>query len=899
MERAADNVLSAIDYSDIVHPNITFSSIEDVKDLLMSELQYEVNVNEGVTAGEYHSLSDSTGHIPWYRDKVAADAIEFKFWSRYKKYLLNIKGWGSETVNRLDEVTDDIIEKLEDPTIRNRPFDRRGLVVGYVQSGKTANFTGLINKGIDSGYKVIIILSGLHKNLRSQTQMRIDEEVIGRDTSDQAQVKRIGVATLQGESYINTVTFTTQDDNGDFNRGFAQQVGGIQPGTDRPMILIVKKNASVLRNLIRYFRESLETMGSDFVCQDENGSTLLNNLPLLLIDDEADQASPNTRPPENDNGELDPTAINNCIRQLLNLFNQKAYVGYTATPFANIFIHHDKSHSELGKDLFPSSFIISMEAPSNYFGPVKVFGLDDDETERGLPIHVPVLDASQAHSRFLPLRHRASDVPDYIPESLKEAVKSFIISSAIRRLRGQGNKHNTMLIHCTRFNDIQNAIGVLVEDEFNRLRGGITNFDADIVNELHLLWQRDYMRISSAMDCPIHTWEEVRDNLKPAVLKMERKPHIINGSAGDILDYKSRESTGLSVIAIGGDKLSRGLTLEGLTVSYFTRASTLYDTLMQMGRWFGYRNGFEDLCRIYTTPDLYSWYRHISTAFEKLRKEFLVMSRNKATPMEFGLRVLSHPDMMETNAMKMRHTETMKLKYQGTLTETTTISSDKATLLANFTVAEEFIQSLGKPSVDQNRRIIWKDVPVQMVLGFLNDFNTYKGLPAANAHRIAEYINLQVNKEQPELLHWNISLVTKQRERAGDMVPFAGHDIVPLERTISRPLSETIFIQRLISKTDELADFEVSEIDRISREKEVDVKGTPAASRDAGPRRTNPLLMIYLLDVRDTVENGNALLPFDKRPVAFAISWNVSGTAVELVYSINSVYQELELARYD
>lgn len=235
MERAADNVLSAIDYSDIVHPNITFSSIEDVKDLLMSELQYEVNVNEGVTAGEYHSLSDSTGHIPWYRDKVAADAIEFKFWSRYKKYLLNIKGWGSETVNRLDEVTDDIIEKLEDPTIRNRPFDRRGLVVGYVQSGKTANFTGLINKGIDSGYKVIIILSGLHKNLRSQTQMRIDEEVIGRDTSDQAQVKRIGVATLQGESYINTVTFTTQDDNGDFNRGFAQQVGGIQPGTDRPM----------------------------------------------------------------------------------------------------------------------------------------------------------------------------------------------------------------------------------------------------------------------------------------------------------------------------------------------------------------------------------------------------------------------------------------------------------------------------------------------------------------------------------------------------------------------------------------------------------------------------------------------------------------------------------------
>lgn len=900
MQKAIDSVLEPVDYLNVVHPSVSFNSKQDLKDLLISELQYEVNIHENTVSGDYHTLTDNgADHHPWYREKVAADEIQFRFWNRYKKYLLNIKGLNSDTVNKLDEITDDILERIENPRDRNRSFDRRGLVVGYVQSGKTANFTGVINKSIDCGYKVIIVLSGMHKNLRSQTQMRIDEEVIGRDTSELAEVKRIGVTTLPNERYINVDTFTTQDDGGDFTRSFAQQVGGIQPGSDRPMLLVVKKNVSVLKNLVRYFRESLGTLDQEFITTNADNQSVLNNLPLLLIDDEADQASPNTRAPSNDNGELDPTAINKCIRELLNLFNQKAYIGYTATPFANIFIHHEIQHSVLGKDLFPSSFIISMEAPSNYFGPVKVFGLNDDETEQGLPIHIPVLDASLAHSDFLPLRHKSDAVPDHIPASMKEAIKSFILSSAIRRIRGQGNKHNTMLIHCTRYNDIQNAIGRYVEEEFNRLREGIINDDADILRELSELWQRDYIKISTAMNQPVNSWNQVKENLKSAVLKMERRPHVVNGSAGDILDYKNRETTGLSVIAIGGDKLSRGLTLEGLTVSYFTRASTLYDTLMQMGRWFGYRNGFEDLCRIYTTVDLYSWYRHISTAFEKLRNEFLIMSRHKATPMEFGLRVLSHPDMMETNAMKMRHSDTMKLKYQGTLTETTTIANNITTITSNYNVTEEFVASLGTPNVDSSRRIIWKDVSVNHILRFFNDFITFKGLPAANSYRIAEYIKLQINKHGPELLNWNVVLVTRMRDKEDQLFEFGGQRIAPLSRTISRPLSDTVFIQRVISKTDELLDFTKREIEAANTAKELDIRDTPAESRDAGPRRSNPLLMLYVLDVKDTTENGNDPIRFDKRPVAFAVSWNRSSTAKELVYSINTVYQELELTQYD
>ncbi|AYZ13073.1 endonuclease [Chryseobacterium arthrosphaerae] len=894
MDMAVSNVLTPLEVTSVDHPSITFSSKEEIRDFLISELQYEVNINQGIEAGEYHTLTDDSGHIPWYRDKVAADKIDFRFWKRYRKYLLNIKQWPVSTVDRLDEITDDIIERLEDPTVKDRAFDRRGLVVGYVQSGKTANFTGLINKAIDSGYKVIIVLSGMHKNLRSQTQMRIDEEVIGRDTSDQAQLKRIGVTTLPNEGYINVDTFTTQDDGGDFSRSFAQQIGGVQPGSDRPMILIVKKNVSVLRNLIRYFNESLHTLGSEYVSQIRENESILSNLPLLLIDDEADQASPNTRPPANDSGELDPTAINRNIRQLLNLFKQKAYVGYTATPFANIFIHHENEHSIYGKDLFPSSFIISMEAPSNYFGPVKVFGLNDSLTEQGLPIHISVNDASTPHSEFLPLRHRATDVPNHIPESMKEAIKSFIISSAIRRFRGQGNKHNTMLIHCTRYNDIQSAIGIYVGDEFNRLREGIINNDDEVLEELKYLYERDYVRISRQMNYNSTSWDDVKNNLEPAVLKIERRPHIINGTAGDILDYKNREGTGISIIAIGGDKLSRGLTLEGLTVSYFTRASSLYDTLMQMGRWFGYRTGFEDLCRIYTTDDLFSWYRHISTAFETLREEFLEMSRQKSTPMEFGLRVLSHPEMMTTNVMKMRHTTTLPLTYRGRLTETSSLSGDRSILINNYNAVEEFIQALNQFNKEEKESsYLWKDVPKQIVISFLSAYISYRGAPASSTKRIIEFIEQQKEGDSTNTIldTWNVALASLQRGSQANLPQIAGLNIKPFTRSIKEEfINNRLFIQRLVSPDDEKIDFEIE---------------TTATSKDLRallPRLNRPLITIYPLlieNYRETSEEPAELLSLDKMPFGFAISWPNNDNLKQSTYDINSVYEELELANYD
>jgi hypothetical protein len=615
---------------------------------------------------------------------------------------------------------------------------------------------------------------------------------------------------------------------------------------------------------------------------------------LLLIDDEADQASPNTRPPANNDRELDPTSINRRIRQILNLFNQKAYVGYTATPFANIFIHHEIEHSNYGRDLFPSSFIISMEAPSNYFGPVQVFGLNDSETERGLPIHINVNDASMPHSDFLPLRHRMTNVPDHIPNSMKEAIKSFIISSAVRRLRGQGNKHNTMLIHCTRFNDIQNAIGIYVEEEFNRLREGIINEDDVLIEEFRILFERDYVRITLQLSGTVSSWIDVRENLKPAVLKMERRPHIINGTAGDILDYKNRENLGLSLIAIGGDKLSRGLTLEGLTISYFTRASSLYDTLMQMGRWFGYRTGFEDLCRIYTTNDLFSWYRHISTAFEILRKEFLEMSRQKSTPMEFGLRVLSHPDMMATNAMKMRHTTTLPLTYKGKLTETSSLSGERSILINNHIAVETFIDSLSPFTLQpKDNSYLWTDVPKEIVISFLEEYISYRGAPASSTKRIVEFIKKQREGVVTNTIleFWNVALASLKRNNQEELTQVAGLPVKPFRRSLKEEfINNRLFVKRIVSNIDEKIDFEPKPMEKDSE------------LRKLLPRLNRPLITIYPLlieNYRATDDLPAELLLLDRMPFGFAISWPNNDNLKQSTYDINSVYEELELSSYD
>ena len=371
---------------------------------------------------------DREGYDRWLSNRKGS--ISWRFWERYEQFLDLEKTWPRVTLRRLDESTDRVLGLLTDPA-REGAWDRRGLVMGHVQSGKTSHYVGLICKAADAGYKVIVVLAGFHKSLRSQTQIRLEEGFLGYDRgagqSLDSSIEPVGVGLLDGVPKANSIT--TRADDGDFKRAVANNFA-ISPGGP-PLLFVIKKNNSVFKNLLQWVAWAANT-------PDEEGNRYVTGVPLLVVDDEADQGSIDTKGQEYDetgqpDPDHDPTAINKSIRRLLHLFDQSAYIGYTATPFANIFIHEGNRTPYEGTDLFPRSFILSLPSPSNYVGPERVFGSQrDNDQSPGLPIMRTVTDhadtlALDERSGWMPPKHDKFHEPRYegrdsVPPSLREAV---------------------------------------------------------------------------------------------------------------------------------------------------------------------------------------------------------------------------------------------------------------------------------------------------------------------------------------------------------------------------------------------------------------------------------------------------------------------------------------------
>lgn len=727
--------------------------------------------------GKATTLKDDKGHIDWL---TSARKRDWHYWRRYQDFLES--KLSDTVVEGLNESTDDILGLLEDPQ-RTDPWDRRGLVVGHVQSGKTSNYSGLICKAADAGYKIIIVLAGMHNNLRSQTQMRLEESFLGYETTiDRDPGMPIGVAEF-GED-LKTNSATTRAENGDFNKAIAKHFHGISP-EERPWLFVVKKQKTVLSALLHW----IQTRVADATDAGE-GRKIVTKLPLLMIDDEADNASVDTGEQVfNDDGTPDeehqPKTINSLIRQLLHAFTRKAYVGYTATPFANIFIHHKGATAKEGPDLFPRSFIINLAAPSNYVGPSRIFGQMTKEGRKGaLPLTRDISDHydETMGSGWMPPKHGKTHVPTYggqevIPPSLREAICCFVLACAARELRGQGDQHSSMLIHVTRFVDVQSHVRDQVEEAVRRLRQKITrgNDAEGLIAQLRKIWDEDFLPIrdqvaelSPAEECPpeMPSWNDVLATL-PNVLD-DIEVRSINGTAKDALDYAT-PGAALKVIAVGGDKLARGLTLEGLCVSYFVRTTKMYDTLMQMGRWFGYRPGYLDLCRLYTSPDLITWFGHIADASEELREEFDFMAEAKLTPEQYGLKVMSHEVLTVTSPLKMRNAQTLSLTYSGTRPQTILFHRDARVQQRNLAASEALIASLGEPW-DQPLKYardgsadswpsarLWKDVDVPKVIRFLETYATHPNAASAKAALLSEFVTKMVDTGQ--LTKWSVALL--------------------------------------------------------------------------------------------------------------------------------------------
>lgn len=872
-------------------------------DIDEARLTREVESMYDVWVPSATSLEDTRGHREWLADRRAD--IAWNFWERYRRYLLD-DGMPPESVDRLHEVTDEILKRLEDPG-RPGEWDRRGMVVGQVQSGKTANYAGLICKAADAGYRLIIVLAGSHNSLRSQTQLRLDHGFLGFDTQKRMLFDktnaRLGVG-LPPNTFFAAHSLTSSAENGDFKAAVANRAG-VSIGGNDPVLLVVKKNASILKNLIPWATSVLQQRNP------ETGLDVVRGVPLLVIDDEADNASINTRQvPRDENGKADedhsPTRINGRIRELLRSFEQSAYVGYTATPFANIFIPPDVEAKGLGEDLFPRSFIINLPAASNYMGPAQVFGLEADYSgDSGRREGLPIIRTVDDQEDWIPDRHRNGHVPGPMPASLKRAIRSFLLVCAARAVRGQEQEHNSMLIHVTRFTSVQHVVTEQVkrelEDLKRRLRYGDGNSPEQLREELREIWEADFVdtseRISEPGLSPV-PWRAVERALTKASAKVEVLE--INGAARDALQYFEHPN-GFSCIAIGGDKLSRGLTLEGLSVSYYLRASRMYDTLMQMGRWFGYRPGYADLCRLYTTSELQGWYRDITAASEELRHEFDRMAAVNGTPEEFGLLVRKHPGtLMVTAAAKMRDGIPVQLNYSGTSSETVVFDRDPGVLARNYGCAEVLIGSLGEPpDTGSGMGARWRVEGADDVLTFLDTFVTHPDARKARTPLLASYIRNRV--ADSELTEWTVVLASGR----GAAVSIGGQEVRLVRRT---PLDEDGMhdpyqIKRIVSPADEALDLSPDESEaalaltrkvwekdrgRSRRTKPPDIPGGLAIRRTRPARRG--LLLLYPLEPEAAgIEGVPAVM-------GFAISFPSSDRASEIQYVVNNTYWRQEFA---
>ncbi|MBE1533207.1 Z1 domain-containing protein [Actinomadura algeriensis] len=613
--------------------------------------------------------------FPWYTDEHKQQHAFY--WKHYRE-LLERKGWGAASIDALDAATDEIIGRLADPS-SSGAYQSKGLVVGYVQSGKTANFTGVVAKAVDAGYRLIIVLTGMTNLLRRQTQRRLDMELVGFenilrgvDPHDQEALDAVDYQDDEdwlAERFLrHDVRFEDSDlpaihrlttYEGDY-RSLRQGIESLNfPKADKKLpfyaptnlfpadakVAVVKKNSTVLSKLVRDLHRI---------------TAKLTEIPVLIIDDESDQASVNTSNPKKWQNDRERTAINRHLSTLLRELPRAQYVGYTATPFANVFV--DPSDAE---DIFPKDFLIALRRPPGYMGAIDFHDLDAEleEGERSF-----ANSREKAHVRFV------DDADD--DRLLLRAIDTFVLTGAMKLYREAAGapafRHHTMLFH----EAMRTAQHREQTDRVRRLWKQAGYYSAASRDRLRKLFDEDIHSVSMARggeDSVPESFDELLPHISDAVARIgQPDPVIVVNSDQDIVtedaDFEQRS---IWRIIVGGNNLSRGFTIEGLTVSFFTRRSAAADTMMQMGRWFGFRPHYRDLVRLYISPKLYEGFEAVVRDEEFFRAELqrystLVDGRPQVTPEDVLPLVSQHaPWLRPTAANKMYNAEMDERRSPG------------------------------------------------------------------------------------------------------------------------------------------------------------------------------------------------------------------------------------------
>lgn len=876
----------------IIMPNA--SSLPEHSDIIKNIVElYEIEV--GTKTFAPNILANDRQSQYWlYKAKPT---IPHSYFDRYKLYLSK-EGYSRKAIDNIELSCEQTLAFCANPKTSSQIDKKRGLVVGDVQSGKTANYLGLINMAYDYGYKIVVLLAGTTNSLRLQTQKRADKGVIGaKSDSIGNTIEYIGVGFNPKEHFA--VPFTNQTN--DFAKFIQNNLNATISDFNKPVVLVVKKIKSILESVSERLQSELTEQG-------------LDSKSILIIDDEADNASINTAKPGS------RTSINRCIRAIFNKFPIASYVGYTATPFANIFIDPtDESDDDL--NLFPSDFIVQLNSPSIYFGGRKFFPGNDD-----LPRCLRVLDENE--DGFLPVVHDKYEEYPKLADSVREAIHSFLINNVIRTIRGDVIKHRSMMINITRFNDVQLRIWEKVTEYIKKLTNEIeqlssSELESFISNtdmkEIYELYSSDpfYQQLSGLGENnePI-SWDMIQNGLYSEIKQFQVV--IINSRNGKInrigddgrkkrFDYEEYDDVGARVIAIGGMVLSRGLTLEGLMTSYYSRNAATYDTLLQMCRWFGYRPNYDDLCRVYLSQENIDRFDAVLDAVEDLKQQFSEMERQNKKPKEFGLMVRECPDSLDTTMLitarnKCKATETIeyRLNYGGVYADTSKLS--KSSEINRFN-EEAFLNFKSKVNFgwvhkDEQKRYMAQEVSKFDVAEFIRNLKIPYVNKKFDTEGLSEYIeNSQIfpywdvviatgdSKEIPEYLKIKDLHAVKRKfhiRNDDDLIRIGGNN--------NRVLEPGIFNAGLWL-TEKEKEMIIEEKNRLDPH---DPEYTTMTATDYLLKRQVPILVIYPIDlqVKDNDESQRKAkeeIGYGQALLAFAIGFPKKESEVKLVYRANKV----------
>ncbi|MDW0111137.1 Z1 domain-containing protein [Sporosarcina aquimarina] len=817
------------------------------------EQEFVVKVETGILIqGEKKDRDKS-----WWTSKRKIECDNY-YNNNYMNYSLN--NLPAPVLNVIDEDTDAIMNNLGDPMDDN--FSIRGMVVGHVQSGKTANYASLLCKAADAGYKFIVVIAGAQNNLRNQTQSRLEEIFVGRNS------KGVGSLKEFDRAYQPTCLTSIEHD-------FKKQLVSAHATTNfesnpNPILIVIKKITSTLDHLLSWLNDNYP-------------NTI--NESMLVIDDESDYASINT------NKEEDPTTINKKIRELLAKFGKASYVAYTATPFANIFIDHKSQHILYGEDLFPSDFIYALKAPDNYFGAEAIFGDESEKYIVQIPEDEVMMESDKeeengfnlANDKFL-IKHKKDYILEDLPNSLYDAVNHFLLNIGIRNLKNQRGKHNSMLVHISRLTDVHIQIKFLIKTYVEKLK-----IDVKAYGKMNRSsWNKNIIGLMDTFNRNLKesvqfTFESVLEELADVIHTIQIID--VHQRSKFKLEYRSDRQT--NVIAIGGLSLSRGYTLEGLSVSYFMRSTTYYDTLMQMGRWFGYRIGYQEICRVYVTEEMQKKFKFILLATEELLQRLNQMKIEQLTPKDFGLAVIQHPDSLvqvtARNKAKNANEQYIDMDLSGTFKETSFISNKVSDIDENEDLLSSFVKKIQSETKEMeiiNNSYVWRNVAHKNIKDFVGKYRFYPHDELGLRSRLPVAVIKQHLIEN--VSDWDVVLYSGKSD-----------DIFKADNVIVKRQKRSVTVGKE-KRNDGYYEFKKSMVSRSNPERILmGQKYKSYKASEIRPIMKNPVLFIHAMELIDA--NTEEFLVY---AVALSFSFNGTGTGKKATKILINNVMKQELIEY-